>query len=364
MRFSANREGFASALKLAMSCAERKSTIPILTHVLVTAPAEGLTVTASDLDREVTIQLDCDVQEPGSDAIEGGMLLDIASRSAGDDIAVETVKGRGVSVKSGRSRFVVPTLPAADFPSISAAMTPDITPCSLGEEFASAVSAVSFAACDDLSKPYLSGVYVDTMSQPEGETWNIVATDGHRLSKITIAAPDGGEMVSPFLLPLKSTALIARMFATGAIELRASDRMVKFSNASAQLVTKLIEASFPRYGVIIKDQRYQVRASREGLSRAVARAAIAAEGKKGVVFSFADNAIKLSASMAAGAESFDEIDADCPSMPFQIRANDRYISDALAMMEGDEVSFTLENQSQPITFRSARSVCVVMPTAI
>ena len=109
MHFTASTSDFGKALGLARSCAPQKSTVPILSHFLVRTDERGLAITASDLDREVTIRCAANVKTNGLLAIEGGMLTDIVGRAGGTEVTVKSDDGK-VKISSGRSTFNVPTL--------------------------------------------------------------------------------------------------------------------------------------------------------------------------------------------------------------------------------------------------------------
>lgn len=177
MRRFLRTQELSQALKLAMSCAERKSTMPILSHVLIDARKSLLTITASDLDREVSLTLPAEIIQAGTEAINGGMLADIAANARGEDISITVAEGYA-EVKSGRSRYKVPILPATDFPALPQAgefKRFELT----GGHFQKAIAGVAHAADTIDTRPYLCGVFVHSLDV----TWAAVATDGKRLAR-------------------------------------------------------------------------------------------------------------------------------------------------------------------------------------
>ena len=365
MRFTATSNDMKTALDGAMACAAKRSTIPILTHVLVEAKSGkggGVFITASDLDCEVRLTVAASVHQEGVEAIDGGMLSAFVSRVKDSDVALESIKG-GVKLVSGRTRAEIPTLPSGDFPALGrpegmAQFAID------GDGFQNAIGGVLAAVPTEATRFYLNGVFMHA----EGAKWKAVTTDGHRLHKIELAAPSGGHDLPSIIIPTKTVQLVQRLFLKAdRIDLSVSPYRITISTVSATLNSKLIDGSYPDYiRVIPRDQPYSIKASREDLIAAIGRASVAVEDNPAVKFSFSGNTIIVSGSKGGNATSSDEVDAQCGEDAFEIGAAPRYLLDALEMMEGDEVTISVTDSSCPFVFRGDRegALAVVMPRRV
>ena len=359
MRFTASAKDLGAALDNAMACAETRTTIPILSHVLVEARGSTVSITASDLDREVRLVVPAQVQEPGTEAVEGRLFHSFVKCVKGADIALQSIEG-GVKLTSGRPKAEIPSLPREDFPSLGRGN--DETAYVLdGPAFQKAVSSVSTAASTEETRYYLCGVYLHA----EGEKWISVATDGHRLHKNELGAPGNDLSLPAVILPAKSVQLVQKLFSgAGEITLCVSPSRIVISTGSATLNSKLIDGSFPDYKrVIPQDQPYKIKASRSELIEAIGRASIASDAVK---FTFGGGTIRISGTANGNTMSSDEVDAACGSAGFEIGATAKYLTAALDVLDGDEVEISLTDSSSPMVFRGGRDgpLSVVMPRRV
>jgi DNA polymerase-3 subunit beta len=359
MRFTALSKDLKTALEGAMACAAKRTTIQILTHVLVEAKGSEVFITASDLDCEVRLTVAASVQQEGAEAIDGGMFTAFVSRVKGGDVALESIDG-DVKLTSGRAKAELPTLPAETFPSLG---RPDgmVQFAIDGDGFQDMLAGVAHAASTEETRYYLCGVYLHA----QAGKWIAVTTDGHRLHKIELAAPSGGHALPPVIVPAKTVQLVQKLFfGAAAIALHVSPVRVSIVTDSATLNSKLIDGTYPDYNrVIPRDQPYSIRTSRDGLVAAIGRASIAGELIPAVKFSISGDTIVVSGSKGGNAMSSDEVDAQCGDANFEIGATARYLTDALAMLEGNDVTISVSDPSSPFVFRGERegALAVVMP---
>jgi DNA polymerase-3 subunit beta len=341
MHFTASTSDFGKALGLARSCAPQKSTVPILSHFLVRADERGLAITASDLDREVTIRCAANVKTNGLLAIEGGMLTDIVGRAGGTEVTVKSDDGK-VKISSGRSNFNVPTLEPDDFPLLGqpeGAAEYTLT----GGEFQRAAMRVLFAAATDVTaKGYLCCVHV----HPDDNSWVCVAADGPQLARVAFPAPNHGQSLSPFSLPPKTAHLAGKIFGSEDIAMRIGERLVSFTSPSASLVSKLIDGSFPDYGRVIPTDVQTVRVNRAELADSVARVAVAG-GDLGVLLEFNGETLRLSSRKGMGADGADEMGLLSPAKPAEATIHPQIMASILGIFSEDEVFLGLENVKKP-----------------
>ena len=192
MKVTVERAQLLKSLGHVHRVVERRNTIPILGNVLLRAENARLSLKATDLDLEVTEQLAAEIGNGGSTTVPAHMLYDIVRKlPEGSQIILEATGDRAVlAIRAGRSRFTLQTLPESDFPDLAAG---DLThsfalPAS---DLKRLIDRTQFAISTEETRYYLNGIYLHSAGTAKAATLRGVATDGHRLAKAEVPAPEG-----------------------------------------------------------------------------------------------------------------------------------------------------------------------------
>lgn len=308
---------------------QARNTIPILSNVALTVTDGTLTVRGTDLDIEVQASMPIDAS-PVAFTVDAKMLGDIAKK-AGDDLTLE-LKDHTLTVRSGKSRFRLPTLPVDDFPNLtSGEFTTEFE-----YDLAALVAPVAFAVSDEANRYFLCGVLLTP--QPEGLV--AVATNGHRLAKHVGPAVEEFEGI---IIPTKLVGLIPK----GTVSVKLSDRKIQFATADTIITGKLIDGTYPNWRrVIPRNNSRPLAIDRDALLAASERVSIVS-GERG-------NAVRLNAtqdalrlSVANGSQTAeDELTATFEG-EFEIGFNSIYIGEALRAFPSGEVNFHFEDMGSP-----------------
>lgn len=349
MNLSIQRADLARALSHVSKVVESRNTIPILANVLLSGTVGTLTVTGTDLDIQYSAMARCDGEL--STTVDAKRLSDIARRLSGDTVTMEQ-KDDKLVVKSGRSRFTLPTLPVADFPSLDAG--------DIGEpfaiDFAALVAPVKFAISNEATRYYLCGVHLH--STAEGGI-RAVATDGHRLAHNTAS---GMPQVPAVIIPAKTVGIVP----AGVVDVALSQNKVRFATADTVIVSKLIDGTFPDYQrVIPANNTNVVTVDRKDLANAVARAsAVASERGRAAKFTMAGDNIAIDIAAQDGT-AHEDVPAQYSGEPIEIGFNTAYMSGILGAVPGDELSISLADGQTPAIFRGTGEVLgLVMPVRV
>lgn len=304
MHLTINRAALSRAITAAGRAVESRNTVPILSNLLLTATDDGLTVTGTDLDVVVTIQAQADVRAPGAVCVDAKLLGDIAKKAGADDVLLSLDDDRLI-VKSGRSRFALQTLPAADFPTMGAATYAATFDIDLAALFA----PVQFAISNEATRYYLNGVYF----HGGGGKITAVATDGHRLSR-HIINEDFIAFVG-VIVPTKTVGLLPK----GVVTVQVSDNKIRIDADGLEIISKLIDGTFPDYERVIPTENDRVvTVDRDTMMKAADRvASISSERGKAVKLAVAPGGIVLSSRSDVGTAE-DEVAADYSGEPFEI----------------------------------------------
>jgi DNA polymerase-3 subunit beta len=350
MNISIQRADLARILSLATKATESRNTIPILANVLLIADGSNLQVIGTDLGIEYSASAPCS-GEQGSTTVDARRLADIAKRLSGDTVTLE-LKDGSLIVKSGRSRFSLPTLAVEDFPRLdSGAFDAEFK-----LDLAGLVAPVKFAMSSEPTRYYLCGVY---LHEAEGQL-RAVATDGHRLSHNSVAHPQPS--APGVIIPSKTVNLIPH----GTIDVGVSKNKVRLATADTVIVSKLIDGTFPDYKrVIPQGNDKQLTVNRKDLASAVGRvASIASERSRAAKFSVAGDNIAISMISDEGAAQ-EDVPATYSAEPLEIGFNSAYVGDVLGALTGDEITLSLGDPGSPALFRGAgEGQIVLMPMRV
>src|SRR5690606_29292940 len=276
MKFSAPRETVLKPLQAVIGVVERKQTMPILSNVLLVVRDGVLSVTATDLEVELVAEAGVDDAVDGEITVPGRKLHDIF-RALPDGARVEaSLSGERVTVKAGRSRFVLSTLRAADFPTVDE-IDQQQTLTMEAKALKRLLDKTHFSMAQQDVRYYLNGLLLET----NGERLRGVATDGHRLALADVPLEAPASRNDQQIVPRKGVLELARLLGDeGNVTLTLGKNHVRVVIDGLRLTSKLIDGRFPDYArVIPASPENVVTADRQALRQALQRASILSNEK-------------------------------------------------------------------------------------
>ena len=372
MKATIERATLLRCLSHVQSVVERRNTIPILSNVLIEASAEGsLRVMATDLDLQVVEHMAAvSVEAPGAITVSAHLLFDIARKLPdGAQVSLQTSDNRLV-IKSGRSRFQLPTLPRDDFPQIVEGDLP--TSFEIGAAtLAQLIDRTRFAISTEETRYYLNGIFFHVTD----DEMKAAATDGHRLARYTIPRPAGAEGMPDVIVPRKCVAELRKLLdesLDSAVLVDLSASKIRFSMGGANavvLTSKLIDGTFPDYTRVIptgndKLLRLDPKSFYDGVDRV---ATIATEKTRAVKMALENDRVTLSVTSPDNGTAAEEIAAEYSSTAFEIGFNANYLKDILGQVDGDTVELHLADAGAPTLIRQndkSPALYVLMPMRV
>ena len=360
------RNALLAALTSVVGVVERRHTLPILSNLLLEKKADKLTLLATDLELQISTQLDAQTGEDFAITIAARKLFDIV-RALPDAAKVKLdTKDSQVVVSAGKSRFTLQTLPAADFPRVE-------TGSGLGEairlpqkKLKRLLQLVQFAMASQDIRYYLNGMLLVL----EGRQLRVVATDGHRLSYAeTELEMDAG--TREIIIPRKTVVELSKLLADvdDAVELRMGANQVTITLPGTELVTKVVDGKFPDYQRVIPlNQPRHLKANRQTVIQALQRAAILSNEKfRGVRLVMSENTLGIVCNNNEQEEAADEIEVSFNGEPLDMGFNVTYLLDGLGAVNSEEITLSLgdANSSMLLTSEGEPGFkYVVMPMRI
>lgn len=363
MKINIGKEELLVILQAVVNVVERRQTLPILSNILVSAEKDELCVTATDLEVEVIAKGPVRVERSGAVTIPGRKLLDIC-RSLPPQAAISLEEREGkVRVLSGRSRFVLSTLPAGDYPNIGFAR-PDIELVLDSQLIGDLINNTQFAMAHQDVRFYLNGLLLELT----GTAIKAVATDGHRLALYECAVSLGIDKTKQIIIPRKGVLEIQRLVShvSGEISIGISSSSIRLSAEKQAITIKLVDGRFPDYErVVPKNSTKVIIADREQTRAALHRTSILSNEKfRGVRLSLEKGLLKTAAHNPEQEEAEEEIEVDYDGEVLEIGFNVSYLLDVLAVLQSEKVKIELSDQNSSCLIQdltNERGTFVVMP---
>jgi DNA polymerase-3 subunit beta len=383
MKVTVERVALLRALGHVHRVVERRNTIPILSNVLLRADGEGLKLKATDLDMEVTETIRADVSQAGATTVPAHVIYDIVRKlPEGSQVSLETTGESGqMQLRSGRSRFMLQALSEGDFPDLAAGeMT--VSFALPAQDLKRLIEKTQFAISTEETRYYLNGIYLHTI-EVEGETkLRAVATDGHRLARVEMPAPEGAAGMPGLIVPRKAVAEIQKLVDDGGAEVKVelSTAKIRLTFAGTEgsetapaggvvLTSKLIDGTFPDYQRVIptgNDKLLTV--ERAEFAKAVDRVStISSERGRAVKLALTEGRLTLSVNNPDSGNAVEELDVNYESAPLDVGFNARYLLDITGQLDGDTAVFKLADPGSPTVIQDrdgAPTLYVLMPMRV
>lgn len=365
MKFVLLKSKLSSTLQAVLQVVPSKSTLPVLSNVLVEALDGKVKISATDLDVSISCTLECEVTKKGSVAIPARILFDIIKELPESEVTIESTASR-VEIKIPNGSYKIATVAADDFPKLPAVNRKKEIKIA-GADLIRMITKTTFACSDDETRPALNGV----LWQTKGDRMQMVATDGHRLAKLSIENRKLKGLHEDVIVPPKVLNLIPKFADANNEEVGIifGESNLIFLLGETILTSRLIEGPYPNFEQVIpasSDKRMVV--SKDDLHGAVRRVSVLSNAlTHQVKFAIKDRTITLSTTNTdVGGEGKEVLECDYNGDPIELGYNATYISDVLNKIDASEVIFELSSPvAAGIVYSPELSkddyLCLVMP---
>ena len=349
MQIKINREILLKPLNSVSSIVERRHTLPILSNLLLEAKNNNIKLTATDLEMQISLNVESKFNGELSTTISAKKLLDIC-RSLPEAVDIDMISTDSrITVKAGKSRFNLQTLPAADYPVMSKVVGSGIAIKISQIEFKRLLKQVEFAMAQQDIRYYLNGLLLEVNENK----LNLVGTDGHRLS-FTSCMLNHSYDKTDVILPRKTVVELIKLLndSDDEVTIEINAGQVNFMFNEISLISKVIDGKFPDYHRVIPTAHQNIfSVNRVAVLNAMQRASILSNEKyRGIRMVLSANNLKLISTNTEQEEAEEELEIDYTKEAMDIGFNVTYLIDVLNNTQQENVNFS---------FADANSSCLI-----
>ncbi len=363
MKLEIERDRLLKPLTQVAGVVERRQTLPILANILFRLDGDRLTLTGTDLEIEVTNIVEAVGGEEGACTVTARKALDICRALPEGAMVKFEADGDKAVIRSGRSRFTLQALPAAEFPSLETTQWEERFQLSQGA-MRSLLESTAFSMAHQDVRYYLNGLLFDI----SGPLLTAVATDGHRLAKsqVSMSAPEADARQA--IVPRKAVLELTRFLEDSETQLEVAFNAnhIRVSVGGTVFTSKLIDGRFPDYAAVIAPKlNVSLLLDRVELHDTLMRAAILTNDKfRGVRVNIADGRLLVTAHNPEQEEATDEMPIDYEGTEIEIGFNVTYLMDAVKALHTENIEVRLQDANSGCTLNApgdASTLYLVMP---
>ena len=347
MKFVVDKSTFQACLGKIQGIAERRSTIPILSNILISGEKDTIHIVATDLEIGVMEITKAEKMEKGAICVSARKLYDIMREFSEEHVEIQSGENFWVSIKAGKTTFNLPGLDPAEFPAFP--QTKGSANFSIGSpDFLEMIEKTAFAASSEESRFNLNGIYMEKVKREKKDYLRMVATDGHRLSMIDKEQESTLEEKGIIISRRGLTELKKVLGDNEETEIVVSlqDNNCVFKTERTIVVVRLLEGEYPDYQQVIpKGNDKHIIVDRKKFNGALRRAqVIASEKGEGVKFSIHGDIMEIRTGGPEVGNVQEEIKIDYQGDSLEVSFNARYLLDVLNIMDTDKVKMELKEE--------------------
>jgi DNA polymerase-3 subunit beta len=373
MNFEIERREFLRGLGLMQSVAGRKTTLPILSHILLEWSKNSLYLTGTDLETGIREELTAKIQQEGKASVSGKKLYEVVRELPDESIHIQKKENQWITLQCGKSIFNIAGLDPEEFPALPVCQEENFSTVFI-RIIREMIEKTVFAASNEESRYHLNGVLLTQVKQGGKEILRMVATDGHRLSLIDREHPPIRGIEKGLIIPKKGVLEIKKIIGDRDEE----EQMGIYFNTThgffkmgrSLTVIRLIDGEFPEYEQVVpKGNDKKLMMGKEKWYSSLKRVStMASERLEGIKLSLKNNSVEMSSYHQDFGDAKEEVEVAYEGPPLQVGFNARYLMEALNVIDTEEVLMELKDEGSPGILRPSsptlgapHQLCIIMP---
>ena len=375
MNFEIHKREFLKGLTLMQSVAGRRTTLPILSHILLQGEKDSLCLTGTDLETGIREEVVAKIHQGGKASVSAKKIFEIVKELPEEIIHIKKKENQWIIIQCGKSVFNLAGLDPEEFPSLPTYSDESFSEVST-HLIREMIEKTVFAASNEESRYHLNGILISQSKKGESEILRMVATDGHRLSLLDRESQMIRGIEKGIIIPKKGVLEIKKIMGDreGAEEIKIYFDQTHgfFKIGKSLMIIRLIDGEFPEYEQVIpKGNDKKVLIEKEKMYASLRRVStMASERVEGVKFSVKKNLVELSSSHQDFGDAKEEVEVSYEGPSLEIGFNARYLMDALSVMDVEDVVMELKDEGSPGIIKPqsvtepSNQICIVMPMRI
>lgn len=361
MKFNVIKADLIDKLQKVTNVIGSRSTLPILSNVMIEAENNTLTLTTTDLEVRITTKLEAKVEKEGKTTLPAKTLFSMIRGLPGENVDMESDESHHMLITSEKSSYNLFGLAPDDFP-LPVQFSPVRRLSLKQEEIVRMLSRISYAASTDDSRKTLNGILFSIKEN----AFTVVATDGKRLALVEKVAENFSGDDGQAIVPSKSVMEIQRLFAGGNedVSIEFGENQVSFSMKGRTLTSKLVEGSYPNYRQVIPtsfSRKIEIPATI--FSSALQRISnVVSDNNSYVNITFASNSIQMKASSTEIGEGNETVDIEYSGPEVSVSFNPVFVLAPFKHLDADKITLQLNDGYNPVAISCGDGfLYVIMP---
>jgi len=375
MKLSVTKNEMQEKLANIQNIIEKKNTMPILSHFLLSAGKKGSYIIATDIETALKEPLEANIEKEGKLCIPARKLFEIV-REVDGDMSFESVDEQWLKVKAGASDFKIACLPHTDFPAWPSALgSGEVEEVTIdGSILLEMIEKTIYSAGESDTRYTLNGLLFH--AKPENRSFTVVGTDGHRLALIMRQMESEVKEDKKLIVPRKAVSELRRFLSASdeekekqKVRISIGDKHLLFSVDKIEFLTRLIDGTYPNYeNVIPQSNEKKMSIGKDIFIKVLRRASVMSRERASAVrFDLEEEKLTVSSSSPDLGEAKEEVGVDYKGEKVSLGFNARYMLDVLGAMTSDKVVLELQDPLSPVLVKEDGSdeyKCVIMPMRI
>ena len=367
MKFSLNQQDLQKSLNYCQGVIEKRSTLPILSNILLDASSSKLTITATDLDLIFIHQIsNIEILEEGKTTTSASIMYDIVRKfSSGKKINFSNPSENKLQLESEKSLFNLNCISASEFPLTDENFNKNEFVIE-SKQFLKLLNKCKFSVSNDETRHYLTGIFFHQTQIEDKIFLTAAATDSHRMSISKIRLKNKIEF-EPIILPKKTIFQLCSILEDfdGDIKISNIKSKIKFEINDSVLISKLIDGKFPNYvQVVPKENKKKLEIDLKSFLNSVDRvASVSLDKKDGVKFCLSKDTLNLSVNNTNSGDGKESLSVKFDD-ELDISFNSKYLIDVASQLDGEKIEIYLKDTGLPALIKDPAdfdSIYVVMP---
>ena len=352
MKAKIKKDKLMKALSHLHGVVEKRNTIPILANVLIDAKGETLSLAATDMEIAEIESLNCEISQEGSLTASAHILHDIVKKLPEESvIELESVEGNKLAIKTDKISFSLMCLPPNDFPDINSEEFPEgfVIETSILSRL---IDKTLFSVSTEETRYYLNGIYIHSvLNEDKKEVLRAVATDGHRLSRLSSELPENASNLSGVIIPRKTVIELKKILENRQtkVKVKIAKNKIKFIADNIVITSKLLDGAFPDYERVIPNNNNKelVIPTKEFIDAVDRISTLSSDRTRAIKFKLKSKNLKIVAENPDQGSAEEEINVHYEGEDLEIGFNSKYLLDIARQVSGAHIKFHMADNLSP-----------------